>query len=99
MAPAGNESSPARRREFLPRDVVEARVSLGLVHAACRRRRTPFVTTLAPRFQRPPSAESLHLPRRRRRAGRPIRIRAAQRPRRRTGSALALAPARRELTA
>ena len=46
-------------------------------------RRAQVVAALAPRLQRPPPAEGVPLPRRRRRGGGPVRVRAAQRARRR----------------
>ena len=64
-----------------------------------RRRANALLAALAPRLQRPPSAQGVHLPRRRRQRGRPVRVRAAKRSRRRTRSSVAVATAGRQLSA
>ena len=79
---AGRRAAHARPREHLPRALVEARVRRPLVHEAGRRRgRAPVLAALAPRLQRQAPAEGVRLPQRRRRGGRPVRVRArAARP-------------------
>src|SRR6266511_4865668 len=98
LAAPGDESAPPRPRERLLADVVEAGLRRRLVFAGSWQRRAPGIAALAPRLQRPTSAEGVSLPRRRRRGSGPVRIRPAQRARRRAGPALAVAPTRRELS-
>ena len=67
---------PARPRERVSRDVVEARVRRRLVlGAAARGSRAHLVAALAPRLQRQAPAEGLPLSRRRRRGDGPVPVR------------------------
>ncbi len=90
---------PARHREHVPRDVVEARVRRRLVlGAAARRSRAHLLAALASRLQRQAPAEGVPLPRGRRRAHGAVPVRARKPAGRAVRGRLAVAAARGRTT-